>query len=707
MPRPEEQKNEKKKELTEQEKRELSMLQTRAKYSVLTAGLKKALSEAEVKQLANDPEFLRKRELAGKYEKTLANMRVAGRAHMKGMPTTNVNRFVDYYMQEEDTPEKAELNADISHMIFCKEGIQELADKGIKACLSVDYSMFYPDNEQEAMDQMLKHPLAAEQCMIVSKLLDGDRKYDIDPLVEEVLTWNNTALEIGGNTENYMNYYASDACLFMKNELDMDGFVSFKKYKDAFMAQSKDENAAKVISDFAFGLLTFHVNRSLEYPKKEDWDRSITDLKKEGVIGPESMFYRAYADKEHTQRLKFDDAVMRKARGEEIHFVKMDAKEQDKLREAMKNPTHLSKKEEIGPLYGKEFVEECAKLYKMIDKADSMFVNSSDEFRDMKDALKEMARGEVIPSEDEAKKFLTTVVELTTKYEQKKLEKVEKKKTEIEEKNAHRPKNKQLPVPKKLSEKEEKRRAAVKEVFNKLAPKLGMLSLKSYRDKTRDRSFYEKIQSENTKFYDERKAAEERAKAAEEEARKAAEARAKEAERKAREARRFVSYTEIKVPGLGEKSPFGKLAEQAARGTAGIHNAMRPDAYWKGDKDFTDGRYLSMVVAYGLVKSERDQAGPAAKEPGPLETILNTVGSSKAFYKAVQETEEIQRIINGKLTPDAIRSFQQDGRSLELMRKLSKPEKLKEISEKATAYKKAHAPQKAEPKIQKDARSMA
>ena len=416
--------------------------------------------EYELKALANSRQFEQHRQAAADYvESRNVRKRISKSTEKEQYRRSNISRFVVHYLVPETSPEAKEQNEDFNDMMYAPEGQQWLADHVIGATLGADLSLGFPTTLDEAFDMALEHPTVGEQMMDVVKITESHEDYKIAPLIAEQLKYNKTAIQLASYGQAMVDYYSSDMCCAFSTKFTDKDISTLKTNVDKAKLPSEQ---GKLLFDAGSQLMLFNEGDS---KAKRD---TITRLKEEGVIGPESMFYRCYDDK--NKRIDFVKAVNDRAAGKTVEFRKMEKAEQEELLKALKNPTTLNKKDP-GALYGKDFQKECGDLYNALDGVDKAFIRSSKQFREIKKSLKEMSSRKTIPNADEAKKFLHDVVKLTSSY--------------LNEKDV---------IKGNRSDYAKNRLAAMKNVHKSLSAKLGALAFNSYKFRTATREKYEENQ---------------------------------------------------------------------------------------------------------------------------------------------------------------------------------------------------------------------
>ena len=438
----------------------------------ISNGVPSAYTEDEVKELADNAEFQNKRSIAETYMARINRLRdIVNGYDNDHHIDSNLARFEVHHLSTENTPEAKELNDDYADMLYSPEGQQALADMAIRDTLASDLSIGYPTDYNDLIHLCAANPSAAEQMMAMVKISEGNSSYTLHPLIAEQLSYNKTAMEGAAIGQTVMAFYGSDLSCAFKDTVDgADLAMVMMNVSKAGLKQSESD---AIIGPFA------QMTRFSEESTPERLN-VVRQLRDQGVIGPESMFYRAFD--ETGKRVNFDDAVTMRAEGKQVEFRKMDAAEQREMREALKHPTVLKKKDP-GALMGKDLQAECRALYEALDGVDSAFIRSGKQFRDLKKSLKEMSTRKTAPNADEAKKFLHDAVTLTSVY--------------IKDKNNNMHK-------KPLSEYGQKRLDVINRVHDTLSAKLGVLAFRSYQQKTAVREAHELNQANMEKALDNR-----------------------------------------------------------------------------------------------------------------------------------------------------------------------------------------------------------
>ena len=447
------------------------MLENYNSLKKLSKNVPGALTEQDVQGRAADPAFQRRQEQAAAYMERINELH---RLSQEGEKTrhfnSNLSRFEMHNLRTETTPEARELNNDFNDMLYSPEGQQWLADHTLRATLGADLSLAYPTTADEAFANAIAHPSACEQMMAVVKVSENNNGYTINPLVAEQLKYNTTSMENAAFGQAMVQYYSSDLCCAFSTDINS---ASMPGLLTNFAASDLKEKNNDLIWG-VFGQMT-----RFNDGNNEAKINIVRQLKDEGVIGPESMFYRAFD--ENGKRINFDDAVIKRSQGQRIEFRKMDEAEQAVMREAMAHPTTL-RKQDPGALFGKDFQNECRNLYEALNGVDRALVRSSEQFRTLKKSLKEMSERKTIPNADQAKQFLHDAVVLTSTY--------------ITSKNNSK---------NKVSDYARNRLDTLKRVHASLSAKLGTLAFRDYVTKTAARDINERNQENIGKALDEQR----------------------------------------------------------------------------------------------------------------------------------------------------------------------------------------------------------
>lgn len=604
------------------------MLAIYEKYKAVTNGVPSARTPDEIKALAANQDFRRLKDQGEFYMARIHRLsKVNNEMSETHFGETNLDRFEVHQLVDGNTPEAADLNQDFIDMQYSPKGQRLLADRAIRNTLGQDLSIAYPESIEQAFQMAADNPSITEQMWAVTKLNESNKAYKLDPLIQEQLKYNTTAMEGAGFCTVAASYYGSELTTLFKETF---GAADLAVVGDNIpKAKLPAEENDKIMS---FALNAFKFNGENTDARKE----TIRKLKQEGIIGPDSMFYRAYDNT--GKRIAFDEAVNQLIGGQNVEFRKMDEAEQKKMREALKNPTVAAPAANPGPLFGKDFQTVCKNIYNNLNNMDSSFIRSSAEYREIKQALKEMSERKTFPNAEESKKMLRTVLGKAAVY-------VKRKSVEAEGGS--------------LSQYGLDRLAAMRNLQAALAPKLGELAYSSYIAKTAAREIHTENQNRMTQ---------------------AMEARAR-MERNAQMEQPRRTAPAITVAEKDRGTVFERLAQQANIGMAGVSSAMKAGA--AADPQFTNGRYLAQMLAYNLVVNEREKAANGA--PGPMEQLLNKVGS-KAFYKGIQNSEPMKELIKGGITAEKIRAFIAGHKDRDMMAQLKKPENVQKITQSAEKY---------------------
>lgn len=619
------------------------MIKILKQYQHITHGAPNAMTEAQLRQRANDPEFTRRRQLGEAYmtelnKKTQLDSALSKKYSIKG----NLNRFPVFYMRTDDTPEAAELNEDLYTMLYCPEGKQLLADMAIRTMLNQDFSMCYPENLQEAFDLTVNKPFAAEQMFISSLMLGAKQPFTLDPLVQEQLENAKLTLESTGLSTEAVAFYGGDRSLLLTEELSVEGSMMIR---GNIQRAKGTPNAVSPQFEISMNQFGDNVMRYV-VDNPEARRETIRNLKRQGVIGPDSMYYRAFD--EHNKRISMDKAITALSEGKKVEFKKMSPEEQKKLREALKNPTTVEKVK-VGPTAGQPLKDLCIEMYHQLVEADNALIPSSPQYRKLKKVLKGIAESKTIPNQEQAKKLLREVVSQTSVYVD----------TKEQDKN--------------LSEYGQKRLKIVSNIHKVMSVKLGSLALADYRAKAVAREIHEENQARMTEAMEARERLEAAIKAP-------------------------PVVRNIVVDEKDKGTYFDNLVSLANYSMRRSAEAIKPNG--KVDADFTNGRYLAVMLAYNLIVAERNKnaqieaqnkalgnADPKKLQAPDhtLEALMNSVGS-KAFYKGVQNCAPIQAIIKGGITPEKIRTAVANGLGPKLVNELRKDENIKQITAGAQKY---------------------
>ena len=634
------------------------------KYKVICKDVPNTIQDTEMlRQMFDDPEYQVRRRMAQEHKEQMdrATQVIASLSDI-GCSLLPTGRFIRYQLDQSGTPAAAEFNNDLYEMQLCPEGRAEFASIALRDVIDVDYSVSFPDDFGDAVRLVMNNPLKTEQMMTAVKLNDKNH-YVINPIIADYMKYNGGVIEQAGNALSVVDFYADDISIFATDRTGVTDGALLRNNIDNRKIFPGTIDEARVLGSSAVAPHCL-VNR----PEEER--ARIRELKESGIIGIDTKYYRAY-DRKGGQRIRFDNAVDDYAAGKDVYFEKMSPEEQKQLDDALKNAASPKKQSDRSALAGRPFQNECARIWAELDKVDSSFKPSSDEFKTLKDNLKKMAESEVVPNKDEVRQFLHEIVPIAYKYLDDKVKLVNKKSTRTK--------------PYVHSQYTKNRIDAVTAAFGSLSEKLGCLAYDSYQLRVKERARDLGNQAKMTSAID----------------------------TNAKNIRSIKDNAGARIDALGNVLPsnagnaFGRLAHQAQIGLGGLKNAVNVNlssTTASSDKEFTNGRYMAQVLAYDIIVRERTEINGAGYEKsgrpviaGPMEKLLNEVGS-KAFYKGVQNCAAMQRLIGAGVNVKTFADFVARGGEKELTAELLKPENIKDISECAVKYhagdpKKAKAPE--------------
>lgn len=610
----------------------------------------KIQNEEELRKLYDDPVVRRRFEKAEKYRRSMERLEKAEekQGHDAALET-NLNRFKVFYFDPAETPEADEYNRDFSDMLLCPEGQTLLAEMTLGDALQADYSIIYPKDIDEAIDQTIAHPTLSEKLMTIKKVTEGGSNYELNPAVEEYFKYNLSSMEDAEVAFGSVNFYAYKWGALLRPEMSMVDYA-------LLIGGMKKDTSDKELMD-----MQVHMNQMYRFSDENSPYAKAQELRAQGIIGPESRYYRAYD--ENGERIRFDHAVSKYAAGEKVEFRKMSSDEQQQLDRAFAHPVTIKAQTKTGALSGDGLKEEVRALYEQMQSVESIFHGSSKQFRDIKNALKNLAAMKEPLTEEHAKKFLRQWVPACGKYLNDKIA----LRNNLQKVNPHY----------EHSTFVKNRINVMTDVFGKLSRKLGYIAYTDHRIRVKDRTLAANRQKliTNSILNNQQVNAD------------------------------LIAQSETLKQNLENVRPstagkaFRNLSQQAVIAGEGLAKDLRETGVGNApkirDTAFTDGRYLSMLVAYTIVKEERTRINGADYEKkeaypvaGPMEILLNKVGSH-AFYKAVQNTALMQRTVANGITPQKVRALILNHGEHEFVEKLSTPECIEEIKKNAMEYKAA------------------
>lgn len=622
------------------------------KYKVICKDVPNTIQDTEMlRQMFDDPEYQFRRRVAQEHKEQMdRSTQVLASLPENGCSTLPTGRFIRYQLDQSGTPAAAEFNDDLYEMQLCPEGHAEFASIALRDVIDVDYSVSFPDDFGDAVRLVMNNPFKTEQMMTAVKLNDKNH-YVINPIIAEYLKYNSGVIEQAGSALGVIEFYSSDMSILATDKTGLTDGALLRSNIDNKKIFPGTPDEANSLGANAVGPHSL-VNR----PEEER--ARIRELKKAGIIGADTKYYRAY-DRKGGQRLKFDKAVDDYASGKDVYFEKMSLEEQKQLDDALQKAASPIKQSDRSALLGRPFQKECGRLWAELDKVDSSFKSSSDEFRILKENLKKMADSEVVPNKDEVRQFLHELVPVAHKYLNDKIKLVNKKSTKTKT-YVH-------------SQYTQKRIDAVKAAFGSLSEKLGCLAYDSYQLRIKERNRDLSNQAKMTSAID----------------------------TNAKNIRSIKENAGARIDALANVLPsnagdaFCRLARQAQIGLKGMKNAVNvnPSSMAaSSDKEFTNGRYIAQVLAYDIIVRERTKENGAGYEnsgrpviAGTMEKLLNEVGS-KAFYKGVQNCKVMKNLIDAGINVKTFADFVARGGEKKLIDELSKPENMKNISECAVSY---------------------
>lgn len=370
------------------------------------------ISDEDIKELALDEEFYQAREHSKRYLEQSSKVRTI----VDKNPSSNagmMGRGLDSQIKVDENPENDKYNRNLSEMLNCPEGKIMFGTELIKQLgTETDVSKFFEKDILTLGLNADKYGRETSLSFVAKTAAFGNLiAYELNPLIEEFSTYNNSVIEGGVNVNTVASYYGGIGCLLFNKNIDYSDMVLLSRPKEEFESKGK-----KALADQTSNVIDI-VSSFVSIHSDVKGHNAVIDLKEKGVFSKDYRYLKAYAIKNGQKtRIKLEEAF--KSYGvdkESVSFEVMSQKEKQALDEAFKNPVIPKEMPDPGALGGEGLVNECREMLSWIEKLDDDYIKKEPYFLEIKETItKEMETG--FKTSEESRDSLRRIANSASKF---------------------------------------------------------------------------------------------------------------------------------------------------------------------------------------------------------------------------------------------------------------------------------------------------